>query len=85
MYVYMFTDRGYMVTGPCDYEEERFKWQWTELQQFRDAKGRCISHSTDPYPEEHQRQALMFTKCTNQSNLDVYQWQKWTSFIWLHD
>lgn len=72
-----------MVTDPCDYEKQAFKWETTKYKQFKDHLNRCISHSTDPYPEEHERQVLMFTDCVDESSPENLRWQRWNSFNWL--
>ena len=83
MIIYV-VEKGYVVTDPCDYEKDTHKWKSTKYKQFQaESSKRCISHSTDPYKEEEGRQVLMFTECTDETNPDSFQWQKWNSFVWL--
>jgi len=72
-----------MVTDTCDYNKSSFKWITNKHRQFKSAANQCISHATDPYKENNERQVLMFTKCAEESNPSSFQWQLWNSFIWL--
>lgn len=70
----------------CVSGSPKYRWERTQLNQFVQREGterRCISHASDPYPENKKRQVLMYTHCATADEKNRIRFQAWNHFTWL--
>jgi len=68
-----------MVTYPCKKDNADQTWTRTDLQQFQ-VNEMCMTHSSDPYPDQNRRTIIMFVKCHDAADQNL-RWQQWKNFI----